>query len=92
MVDILKVELLLLVSSLQGRMIWTETVKMSQTFEGGGIGPRVGRLAELLGSHADSRSKIGSKFKFKSRYKKDKWMWLIPVALEELKKMAMESY
>ena len=44
MVDILKVEILEMVSSVQGRSAWTTAAKASQILEGGGIGPRVDSL------------------------------------------------
>ena len=72
MVDILKVEILRVVSSVQGRDAWTETVNLSIQVDGG---PRVGRLAGLLGS----------------KYKKRKWLWLIPVDLEELKREGYQN-
>ena len=70
MVDILKIEILRVVSSVQGRDLWLKMVALSKEFEGGGIGPRADSLADLLGS----------------KYKRKKWLWLIPVALEELKR------
>ena len=77
-----------MVSSVQGGVAWREIVALSQTYEGAGIGPRVDTLTELLGVNAESKfiSKLKSMFKLKSKYKKDKWMMQIPVALEELKK------
>ena len=72
MVNILKVEILRVVSSVQGRDAWTETVNLSIQVDGG---PRVGRLAGLLGS----------------KYKKRKWLWLIPVDLEELKREGYQN-
>ena len=71
MVDIIKVEILRVVSSVQGRDAWVKIATISKTYEGGGVGPRVDSLAKLLDG---------------KKYKKDKWLWLIPVALEELKK------
>ena len=84
MVDTLKLEILLLVSVVEGREAWIEMVNTSKIYEGGGVGPRVNRLAGLLG--VIYQSKLKSKRKGKSEYEKDKWMVLIPVALEELKK------
>ena len=84
MVDTLKLEILLLVSVVEGREAWITMVNISKRYEGGGVGPRVDRLAGLLGVRHQSRLK--SKRKGKSEYEKDKWMVLIPVALEELKK------
>ena len=84
MVDTLKLEILLLVSVVEGREAWIEMVNTSKIYEGGGVGPRVNRLAGLLG--VIYQSKLKSNRKGKSEYEKDKWMVLIPVALEELKK------
>lgn len=70
MVDILKIEILEMVSSVQGRSAWAKAAKTSQVLEGGGIGPRVDSLMRL----------------FKPKYQKDKWYALFPVALEELRK------
>ena len=70
MVDLLKIEILQVVSSVQGRDAWIKTAALSKMYDGGGVGPRTDRLAGLLGS----------------KYQKKKWLWLIPVALEELKK------
>ena len=59
-------------------------VNISKRYEGGGVGPRIDRLAGLLG--VMYQSKLKSKRKGKSEYEKDKWMILLPVALEELKR------
>ena len=83
MVDTLKLEILLVVSVVEGRKTWITMVNISKRYEGGGVGPRVERLAGLLG--VMYQSKLKSKRKG-TEYEKDKWMVLIPVALEELKK------
>ena len=70
MVDILKIEILKMVSSVQGRSAWVAAAQTSQTLEGGGIGARVDSLMLL----------------FKPKYQKNKWYALFPVALEELRK------
>ena len=79
MVDILKLEILQVVSTAQGREAWIEMATISRIYEGGGIGPRMDRLAGLLGVMYQSKRKR------KSKYQKDKWMALLPIALEELK-------
>ena len=84
MVDTLKLEILLLVSVVEGREAWITMVNISKRYEGGGVGPRIDRLAGLLG--VMYQSKLKSKRKGKSEYEKDKWMILLPVALEELKR------
>ena len=84
MVDTLKLEILLLVSVVEGREAWITMVNISKRYEGGGVGPRIDRLAGLLG--VMYQSKLKSKRKGKSEYEKDKWMTLLPVALEELKR------
>lgn len=53
---------------------------ISRMYEGDGVGPRIDRLAGLLGVMYQSKRKR------KSKYQKDKWMILLLVALEELKK------
>ena len=73
MIDIIKDDVLILISSVQGRTIWQKTVFISQKYQGNGKGPKVGTLAELLAVKD-------------SKYKEDEWQWLIPVALEELKR------
>ena len=96
MVDILKLEILQVVSTVQGREAWITTVNISQKYEGGGVGPQINRLAGLLGViYSDNsnapfysrlKAKLKSKLKLKNKYEKDKWMALLPIALEELKK------
>ena len=73
MIDIIKDDVLILISSVQGRAIWQKTVFISRKYQGNGKGPKVGTLAELLAVKD-------------SKYKEDEWQWLIPVALEELKR------
>ena len=72
MIEIIKDDVLILISSVQGRAIWQKTVYISQMYQGDGKGPKVGTLAELLAVKD-------------SKYKEDEWQWLIPVALEKLK-------
>ena len=79
MVDILKLEILQVVSTVQGREAWIKMATISRMYEGGGVGPRMDRLAGLLGIMYQSKRKR------KSKYQKDKWMALLPIALEELK-------
>ena len=79
MVDILKLEILKVVSTVQGREAWLTMVAVSQRYDGAGVGPRMDRLAGLLGVMYQSKRKR------KSKYQKDKWMALLPIALEELK-------
>ena len=93
MVDILKLEVLQVVSTVQGREGWIKTVNISSELDGGGIGPRIDRLAGLLGviyTNPDAplylRFKAKLKSKHKNKYETDKWMALLPIALEELKK------
>ena len=95
MVDTLKLEILQLVSTVQGRQGWKEIIHISTTLEGGGIGPKVDRLAGLLGIitsnpnvplYSRLKAKLASKLKLKSKYQKDKWLIILPIALEELKK------
>ena len=90
MVDILKVEILQVVSSVQGRKAWIETVELSKIVDSQGIaGPRADRLAGLLGVRTNNTLK--SWLKIKSKYETKKWLWLIPVALEELKREGYEN-
>lgn len=79
-VDILKLETLQVVSTVQGREAWIKIVTISRMYEGGGVGPRMESLAGLLGIMYQSKRKR------KSKYQKDKWVALLPIALEELKK------
>ena len=69
MVDALKLEILRVVSSVQGRHDWQLMVMNSTIHEGGGVGPIAETLAVLL----------------PRKYRKKKWVNLIPPALEELK-------
>ena len=96
MVDTLKLEILLLVSVVEGKEAWITMVNISQRYEGGGVGPRIDRLAGLLGVMYKSnpnapfysrlKAKLASKLKLKNKYEKDKWVILLPIALEELKR------
>ena len=70
MLNLVKVEILKVVSSARGQADWIQEMEFSKTFEGGGVGVRVNSLASLLGR----------------KYKRKKWVSLIPPALEELKK------
>ena len=70
MVDILKIEILRVVSSVQGREVWIKYHRYYLTHTGGRSGPTARTLAGLLGR----------------KYKKEKWMILVLVAIEELKK------
>lgn len=63
-------QILQVVSSARGRASWIQEMEFSKTFEGGGVGVRVDSLAPLLGR----------------KYKRKRWVSLIPPALEELKK------
>ena len=69
-VDILKIEILRVISSVQGRDAWIKYHRYYLTRTGGRSGPTARTLAGLLGR----------------KYKKEKWMILVLVALEELKK------
>ncbi len=71
MINIVKEDIHILTSSTQGRAAWQRTVAISQKYEGGGLGPKIGTLAELLAVRD-------------SKYKANKWIELISVALEEL--------
>lgn len=75
MLEHLKVEILRVVSSAHGQAYWMQTMDLSRTFEGGGVGVKVDSLAPLLGR----------------KYKKKKWVDLIPPALEELRKEGYED-
>ena len=70
MVDTLKIEILRLVSSVQGREVWIKYHRYYLTHTGGRSGPTARTLAGLLGR----------------KYKKEKWMILVLVAIEELRK------
>ena len=70
MVDILKIEILRVVSSVQGREIWIKHHRRYLMHTGGHSGPTARTLVELLGR----------------KYKKEKWMILVLVAIEELRK------
>lgn len=48
MIDIVKADILVFTSEADGRKAWRDISTMSQKLEGGGIGPRTIRLAELL--------------------------------------------
>lgn len=78
MINRIKDDVLILISSVEGRAIWQKTVFISQKYQGNGKGPKVGTLAELLAVKD-------------SKYKEDEWQWLIPVALEELKREGYRS-
>lgn len=69
MVDILKIEILRVFSSVQGREVWIKEHRLYLTYTGGRSGPTARRLVGLLGK----------------RYKKKKWMMLVLVAIEELR-------
>ena len=88
MVDILKVEILQVVSSAQGKDIWTKMVSISGAYEDGVSGIRVDGIASLLSRNVENKFMytLKSWFKIKSKYEREKWLWFIPVALEELKR------
>ena len=71
MINIVKDDIHILTSSTQGRTAWQRTVAISQEYEGDGLGPKIGTLAELLAVKD-------------SKYRENKWIELISVALEEL--------
>ena len=75
--EIVKVDILVFTAGAERRSVWVKTSQVSQEFEGGGIGPKVERLADLLVLQH-------------KRYKKEKWMYLIPAAIEELRKQGYE--
>ena len=70
MVDILKIEILRVVSSVQGREVWIKYHRRYLMHTGGRSGPTARTLVGLLGH----------------KYKKEKWMILVLVAIEELRK------
>ena len=69
-IDILKGEILGLVATEQGQKAWIATKETSKLRSESGGNPRIMDLAGLL----------------KCEYQKDKWVRLLPAALEELKK------
>ena len=69
MVDILKIEILRVVSSVQGREVWIKYHRRFLMYTGGRSGPTARGLVGLLGR----------------KYKKKKWEMLVLVAVEELK-------
>ena len=69
MVDTLKLEILRVVSTLEGRKKWLDAVRKSYYEENNHGGTSIEPLAELLDSD----------------YQKDKWIRLFPVAVQELK-------
>ena len=56
MVDTLKIEILQLVSSVERQRLWLEAVNISRELESGGIGPKIGTLAKLLGSKYEKKT------------------------------------
>ena len=79
MIDIVKADILVFTSEVHGREAWGKISTISQRLEGEGIGPRTHRLAELLA--------IKQKQKKRNRkYLRGKWVWIIPAAVEELRK------
>ena len=68
-IDILKAEILRFVSIVENRQAWVTMGILSRQIEGWGIGPDVRSLADFLGA----------------KYKKEKWVVLIPAAIEELR-------
>lgn len=79
MIDIVKADILVLTSDLDGRRIWKETSDRSQQLEGGGRGPRIQRFADLLATKRKKKKRD-------KRYLRGKWIWIIPAAMEELRK------
>lgn len=67
--DIVKADILRFVSIKENRDKWIITGKLSQIFDGGGVGPDAKRLARYLGF----------------KYIRKKWYILIPAAIEELR-------
>ena len=68
-IDILKAEILRVISTAHDRADWIATGTVSRYTKGGGIGPDVRSLAGFLGT----------------KYKRKKWIVLIPTAIEELR-------
>ena len=79
MIDIVKADILVFTSEMHCREIWQKTSDLSQTLEGGGIGPRTQRLADLLAAKRKKKKRD-------RRYKRSKWLYIIPAAIEELRK------
>ena len=75
MVDILKFEILRVVSTLKGRNKWRDTVEESYYKENKHIGVSVKPLSGLL----------------EPEYQKDKWVRLFPVAIQELNNEGNDS-
>ena len=69
MVDTLKLEILRVVSTIEGRKKWVDTVNESYYKENKHIGTSIKPLAGLLDSD----------------YQQDKWVKLLPIAIQELK-------
>ena len=72
-VDILKLIILEIVSFEDSKELWQYMVNLSKGLEGGGVGPKVNRLAEFIATYTKNK-----------RYRKEKWLTLIPVACREL--------
>ena len=70
MVDTLKIEILRVVSSVQGKEVWITTHRKHLMDTGGRSGPTANTLVGLLGR----------------KYKKKQWIILVFVAVEELKR------
>ena len=75
MVDILKFEILRVVSTLEGRNKWRNTVEESYSKENKHIGVSIKSLSGLL----------------EPEYQKDRWVKLFPVAVQELKHEGNDS-
>ena len=75
MVDILKFEILRVVSTLKGRNKWGDTVDESYYKENKQIGVSIKPLSGLL----------------EPKYQEDKWVRLFPVAIQELKNEGNDS-
>ncbi len=89
MVDILKVEILEVVSSAHGRNAWFKMLSISGSSENGVTGVRADGIAGLLG--VGTKSRILSWFRMKSKYERRKWIWLLPVTVEELKREGYQN-